>query len=129
MGADAAGVFLAGDLERLAVVVLADAGRAERFGILPLQLGQIDHGAVHQDYLRLDPICPVAGVTVQFGHHQVKFLRAIQLGGEVDQTQFILGEQDGGLGGRFRVGGAGRGGQGEKDQQREAGLTGYVGHK
>ena len=62
MGADAADVFLAGDLERLALVILADAGRAGRLDFLPLELREVDHRAVLQDNLWLDPIGPVAGV-------------------------------------------------------------------
>jgi len=112
--ADAPGVLLAGDLERLAVVVLADAGLAERFGARPLQLGQVEHGAVHEDDLRLDPVRPVAGVPVQFRHHQVEFLRAVELRGEIDQSLLVLGEQDGRFGDRLGVGGQGRRGQREE---------------
>ena len=50
-------------------------------------------------------------------------------GGEVDQALLVLGEQDGRLSDRLRVGGDDRSGQGKEGKQREAGLTGYVGHK
>ena len=129
MRADTPGVFLASDPERFAVVILADAGLTEGFRAGPLQLGQVNHRAVHQDDLGLDPVRPVAGITVQFRHHQVKFFRAIELGGEVDQALLVLGEQDGRLSDRLRVGGDDRSGQGKEGKQREAGLTGYVGHK
>ena len=80
MRADAAGVFLASNLERLAVVVLADPGGTKRLDFLPLEFRQVDHRAVDQDNLRINPICPIAGIAVYFGDHQVKLLRAIELG-------------------------------------------------
>ena len=74
MRADATFVLLAGDLEGLAVIILSDPGLTERFGVFPFQLGQVEHGAVHQDDLRLDPVRPIAGGLSQVGDHQVKLL-------------------------------------------------------
>ena len=62
--ADAAGVFLASNLERLAVVVLADPGGTKRLDFLPLEFRQVNHRAVDQDNLRINPICPIAGIAV-----------------------------------------------------------------
>ena len=129
MRADAAGVFLAGDLERLTVVILAHAGLAQRLGILPLQLGQVDHAAVHQDNLGFDPVGPVTGVLAEIGDYQIELLGSVEFGAEIDQALLVLGEQDGRLGDRLRVSGEDRNGQGEEGQQRETSLTGYVGHR
>ena len=111
MRADAARVFLAGDLQRLAVVILTDAGRAERLGFLPLELGQVDDRAVDQDNLGFDPIGPIAGIAVDFSDQQVKFLGAVELCIELDEPLFVLGEQEGRFSDRLRVGGGSQGGQ------------------
>ena len=92
MGADAAGVFLTCDLERLALVILADAGRAGRLGFLPLELREVDDRAVGQHHFRLDPVRPVAGVAIHFGDHQEELLRAVELSRQLDQALLVLGE-------------------------------------
>ena len=111
MRADAARVFFAGDLQGLTVVVLANAGGAKRLGFLPLELGQVDDRAVDQDNLRFDPIGPIAGISVDFGDQQVKFLGAVELCIELDEPLFVLGEQEGRFGDRLRVGGGSQGDQ------------------
>ena len=123
MRTDAAGVFLAGNLHRLAVVVLADAGRTKRLGFLPLQFREIDHGAVRQDDLGLDPVGPVAGVAIQLGDHEEELLRAVEVSREVHQTELILGEHAGRLDDRLRRGGGSQCGETKKGQQGGVGLA------
>ena len=128
MGADAAGVSLAGDLERLAVVVLADPARPERLSFLPLEFGEVNYRAVRQDDFGLDPIRPVAGVAVHFSNHQVELLRAIELGRQLDQALLVLGIQDGRFGDRLWGGGGSQRGEANKGQEGGIGHTGYGGH-
>ena len=126
--ADAAGVFLAGDLERLTVVVLADAGCPARLGFLPLKLRQVDHRAVLEKDLRLDPIGPVTPVLADIGDQQVQLLGTLELSGEIDESLLILREQDGRFGHRLRFGGR-HGGKTKKGQQGCDSLGGYGRHK
>ena len=56
MRTDAAGVLLTSNLQRLAVVVLADPARAERLGFLPLEFREVDYRAVRQDDFGLNPV-------------------------------------------------------------------------
>ena len=123
MGTDAAGVFLAGNLQRLSVVVLTDAGLSQRLGVAPLQLGEVNHGAVRQDDLRINPISPVTGVAIQLGDHEEELLRAVEISREVHQTELILGEHTGRLDDRLRRRSGSQRGETKKGQQGSVGLA------
>ena len=123
MGTDAAGVFLAGNLQRLSVVVLTDAGLSQRLGVAPLQLGEVNHGAVRQDDLRINPISPVTGVAIQLGDHEEELLRAVEISREVHQTELILGEHTGRLDDRLRRRSGSQCGETKKGQQGGVGLA------